>query len=243
MRNESGTEQKCAWIETLRARGLTAQIEAIDEVPNEQQAKQTEQAWIDYYIQLGCPLTNGEVSIAQRVLDVQSGRVPSQEEVRSLYHGAQHFRFQQASAKALQIVRWYNRPHVPFATHYYDRKAQEYDLAIFGHALPERKAERDAILCNVTIAYLYWNERLIVWQKTSRREDIRYLWNKHITLICTKIEKDGTSRTGFVVGLTQQNVPLIHPFSYNVDPTRALIVISRCVGYEWKAGSTRDLCM
>ena len=80
------------------------------------------------------------------------------------------------------------------------------------------------MLCTVTIAYLYWDETQVIWQKARKGEDIRYLLDKRISFICTKIEKDGMRRTGFVTGLTQENAPIVHPFSYNVDPARALIV-------------------
>jgi GIY-YIG catalytic domain len=237
MRGESGTEQKRAWIDTLRAHNLTAQIETIDTAPNEREAQKAEQAWIDHHIRLGCPLTNSEVRAVQHVLDVQSGRVPSHEEKWSgLYSSSRSFRLERASAKRLQIARWYNRthcayfldsaynPHGLYAFYHYNTEAQEYDNVIFEHTLPERKKERSGILCNVTTAYLYWNENLIIWHKTRKYEDIRYLWDKHIPFICTKVEKDGTSITGFVIGLTRENAPVVHPFSYNVDSARALVV-------------------
>lgn len=238
MRNEGGTEQKRAWIEQLRARNLTAQIEVIDTAPNEREAQKAEQAWIDHHIQLGCPLTNSEVSNVQHVLDLQSGRVSSHEEARSdLYGSARHLRLIGVSARRLQIARWYNRthcayffdstynPHGLYVFHHYNSEAQEYDHVVFEHALPEKKVDRNGMLCNVTIAYLYWDETQVVWQKVHKSEDIRYLWDKHIPFICTKIEKDGTRITGFVTGLTRENAPMIHPFSYNVDPARALVVV------------------
>lgn len=237
MRNESGTEQKRAWIEQLRAHNLTAQIEVIDTAPNERDAQKAEQAWIDHHIRLGCSLTNSEVSDVQHVLDVQSGRVPSHEERRSdLYRSAQQFLLACASARRLQVARWYNRahcayfldstyhPHMPFAFHHYTIEAQKYEHVVFEHTLPERKVDRNESLRTVTIAYLYWDETVLVWQKTRKCEDIRYLWDKHIPFICIKTEKDGTRRTGFVIGLTRENAPIIHPISYNIDSTRALVV-------------------
>lgn len=237
MRGDGGTEQKRAWIDTLRAHNLTAQIETIDTAPNEREALKAEQAWIDHHIRLGCPLTNSEVSNVQHVLDLQSGRLPSHEERRSdLYGSARHVRLVCTAAKRLQIARWRNRthcayfldstynPHGLYAFYHYNTEAQEYDHVIFEHALPERKKERKEMLCGVTIAYLYWDETQVIWQKARKYEDIRYVWDKHIPFICTKVEKDGTRIAGFVTGLTRENAPIVHPFSYNGDFTRALVV-------------------
>lgn len=237
MRKESGTEQKYAWIDTLRSHGLTPLIEAIATAPNELQAKQAEQTWIDHYIQLGCPLTNVEVRNAQRVLDVQSGRILSLEERRfELSGSARDFRFTCAPDRRLQIVRWRNRTHCAYfldttynphglsVLHHYNIQAQEYDHVIFEHALPESNTERYGILCKVTIAYVYWDETQVIWHKARTSEDIRYLWDKRVPFICTKIEKDGTRRTGFVTDLTRENVPIVHSFSYNVNATCALAV-------------------
>lgn len=245
MRNDGGTEQKRAWIEKLRARNLTAQIEVIDTAPNEQEALKAEQAWIDHHIRLGCPLTNSEVvsevRTAQHVLDLQNGRVLSPEEkVSNLYCSSRDFRRKCATARMFQIARWRNRTHyayfldtaytpdISFMIHRSNAKAQEYDHVIFEHDLPEDRLERNAVLSNVTIAYLRWDETLFLWQTKRKCEDIRYLLDRHIPLICTRLEKDYTHTTGFVTGLTQENIPIIHPFTYSVDSTRAIVVARPC---------------
>ncbi|MBO0792189.1 MAG: hypothetical protein J2P36_14755 [Ktedonobacteraceae bacterium] len=168
----------------MRAHDLTALIEAIDRAPNEQQAKQAEQAWIDHHIRLGCPLTNSEAGNDQRVLDVQSGRIPSREERRNLYCPAHQYRSELASAKALQITRWRNRAHcayfldttynshLPFVIYHDARKAQEYNRTIFEHTLPAGKTERYTALREATIAYLYWNEHQTIWQKTRKYDTV-----------------------------------------------------------------------
>ena len=238
MRNEGGIEQKLAWIDTLRGQRLTARIEKIDEAPNEKQAKQAEQQWIDHYLRLGCPLTNSEVLTAQRVLDRQSGRISQNEDwgyKQSLFLSAQQFRWECRDNRRLSILRWHNRSeHVYFLdttynrwipSHHFTRKAQEYDHVTFAHDLAQIRAERQAALSTVTLAFMYWDitERFAGLTQTMH-EDIRYLWDNHIPIICEKVERDGIIK-GFVIGITQKNIPVLHPFSYSIDSARALIAI------------------
>lgn len=238
MRNESGTEQKREWIDALRTQKLRARIEVIDTATNERQAQQAEQDWIDHYIRLGCPLTNSEAKDAQRVLDVQSGRIKvqlhSQEEIPAFYDSsARGLCLESKLDKKIQIARWYNRtqcayfldsaynPNSRFNFNHCSIEAEKYEHAIFEHTLPEK--DRNALLCNVTIAYLHWDENKFIWHKEQKYEDIRYLWDKHVPTICTIVEKDGTWVAGFVIGLERNNAPLIHPFGYTVDSARALV--------------------
>ncbi len=233
MRNDGGIEQKLAWIDVLRGQGLTARIEKIAEAPNEKQARQAEQQWIDHYLRLGCPLTNSEVLAIQRVLDVQSGRI-SQGGGWYYNMSARDFRWECRKQARLSILRWRNRSHHAYfldttynrwfpSSHHFTERAQEYDHVTFAHALAPNRAKRQAALSTVTLAFMHWDttERFAGLTQTMH-EDIRYLWDNRIPIICEKVEKDGIIE-GFVTGITRKNIPALHPFSYSIDPTRALI--------------------
>lgn len=239
LRGDSGTERKRAWIEDLRAQGLAPCIEQIDESPNEKVAKEKEQQWIDHYLALGCPLTNGEAQDIQRVLDVQSGRVATTSEGiygsevweywRRVKTSAQSFRWECSASRQLEVKRWHNRSQHAyfldttynqwFPHHHYAEKAREYPQTIFEHRLPTGRADRRAALAPITIAYIYWREPDAL--TTRQAEDIQFLLKNRIPVIGDTIDPAWHSISGQVISLSARR-PLLHPFHYTMPPERTL---------------------
>jgi|SRR5579883_194183 hypothetical protein len=236
---EGGTEQKRAWIESLRADGLVPRIEQIDESPNEKIAKEKEQQWIDYYLARGCPLTNGEAQDIQRVLDVQSGRIASADEGigsedwkywRRVKTSAQSFRWECSASRQLAVKRWHNRSQRAYFLdttynqwiphHHYKEKAREYDQAIFEHQLPIGRAQRRAILASISIAYVYWRETEEL--STRQVEDVQFLLKCGVPIIGDTADQHWHSSSGWLFSLSARR-PLIHPFHYTSLPEQALI--------------------
>ena len=240
VRGDSGTEQKQAWIESLRAAGLAPRIEQIDESPNEKIAKEKEQQWIDHYLALGCPLTNSEAQDVQRVLDVQSGRVVEAcegkygseewEYWRRVKTSAQAFRWECSSSRQLELKRWHNRSQrayfldttsgkwTPF--NHFTQQAKEYDRVIFEHQLPAARAERRAALAQITVAYIYWREPYAL--TTRLAEDVQFLLKNRVPVFGETVDLAWHSSSGQLLSLEARR-PVIHPFHYTVQPERALV--------------------
>lgn len=245
MRNDSGTDVKNEWIDMLKSQGLSPQIDQIEAATNEKEAAQLEQEWIRRYIKLGYPLVNGEALNLQYVLDVQSERVVPDREfsIQEMllerggweYHlSAASFRRECHRKRRYTIDRWRNRFHHMYiiSTHralsssmelfsQYDRYISEWDA-------PQEQKERQALLSSITIAFFDWNNGLSsvgLRPKLTKemQEDIRYLLSKSVPILCTKTEENYKTEEGMITGMTPQNTPHFHPFSYTVDPARAIV--------------------
>ena len=245
--NGNGIGWKRDWIKTLKQNGLRPLIDLVSEAPNEQQAKLEETRYIYHYIQQGFPLVNHEAMFPQLVLDLQHSFIDWQhataEEIKQVhaalqgdsweYRGmvcanASSFRWEMREKRRLHILQWRHRhEHVYVIDNRVSFYVQSYEeLRAYKHlttagSLSRNFAERQAILDTITFAVCYWQTTSTVSQSMS--EDLAYLFNKHVPIICTCYDDSGQTQ-GVVIGLqSKRYLPIIHSFSYTVDPSRSLV--------------------